>query len=286
MKDQAEQLRLLIQQEKQHAKILAVISGKGGVGKSNFSLNFSILLAKQGKRALLFDMDIGMGNIDILMGSIAKHSIVDFFQNELTLLELITKGPHDFSYISGGTGLTSLFSMNDFQFQQFTSQFLALQKQYDFIIFDFGVGITKESSEFLMCVDEIITITTPEPPAIMDAYSVIKYVHMRNRDVPIYLVCNRMMKESQGKHTFLRLQTTLKRFLDKDSISLGYLPESKYVLQAVSRQTPFTVFKPNSDISIALEKITLHYLLNAPDVVKNRENHSFVAKLKNFFNGR
>ena len=82
MRDQAEQLRLLVEQEKQHAKTLAVTSGKGGVGKSNFSLNFSILLAKQGKRVLLFDMDMGMGNIDVLMGSIAKHSIVDFFQKE------------------------------------------------------------------------------------------------------------------------------------------------------------------------------------------------------------
>ena len=282
MRDQAEQLRLLVEQEKQYAKTLAVTSGKGGVGKSNFSLNFSILLAKQGKRVLLFDMDMGMGNIDVLMGSIAKHSIVDFFQKEMTLSELITKGPHDFSYISGGTGLTSLFSMNEHHFQQFTSQFLELQKIYDFIIFDFGAGITKESSEFLMCIDEIIMITTTEPSSIMDAYSVIKYVHIRNRDVPIYLVCNRIMKESQCEHTFLRLQTTLKRFLDRDIILLGYLPDSTYVLQAVSRQIPFAVFNSNSDISMALERITLHYLSNTSGVVNNLKNRSFIAKLKFF----
>ena len=133
-----------------------------------------------------------------------------------------------------------------------------------------------------MCIDEIIMITTTEPSSIMDAYSVIKYVHIRNRDVPIYLVCNRIMKESQCEHTFLRLQTTLKRFLDRDIILLGYLPDSTYVLQAVSRQIPFAVFNSNSDISMALERITLHYLSNTSGVVNNLKNRSFIAKLKFF----
>lgn len=286
MKDQAEQLRKLIEQEKQTAKTVAVISGKGGVGKSNFSLNFSILLSKQGKRVLLFDMDIGMGNVEILMGSSSKHSIIDFFQKEYSLHNLIVEGSYGVSYISGGNGQSNLFTMNANQFERFTVQFSDLQKNYDFIIFDFGAGITKESSDFLLCVDEIITITTPEPPAIMDAYSVIKYIHSREKDIPIFLVCNRIMKESQVKHTVFRLQTTLKRFLGKEIISLGSLPESNYVLQAVSRQIPFLIYKPHAAISVALEAITRQYLSMELGEIKKQKKPSFIVKLKNFFNER
>lgn len=289
MADQAELLRLRIRQQqgRSSGKTVAVISGKGGVGKTNFSLNFSILLSKLGKRVLLFDMDIGMGNIDILMGNGSERTIVDFFQKGFSLKEVITNGPEGLSYISGGTGLTNLFSMNNRQFERFTNEFAMIQYEYDYIIFDLGAGISQESSRFLMCVDEIITITTPEPTSIMDAYSIIKYLHFQREDIPIFIVCNRIEREKQGNEVVKKIQSTLRRFIGKDIIPLGLLPDSKIVSKAVIQHTPFYILNPNADISLALHRLTTNYLTHAYEAGGNvLMKQSFVSKLKNYFIGR
>ena len=289
MADQAELLRLRIrqQQAKISVKTVAVISGKGGVGKSNFSLNFSILLSKLGKRVLLFDMDIGMGNIDILMGNSSERTISDFFQKGFSLKEVITNGPAGLSYISGGTGLTNLFSMNNRQFERFTNEFTIIQSEYDYIIFDLGAGISQESSKFLMCVDEIITITTPEPTSIMDAYSIIKFLHFQREEIPIFLVCNRAEHEKQGNEVIKKIQSTLQRFIAKEIIPLGLLPDSKIVSKAVIRHTPFYILNPNADISLALHQLTTNYLTHAyKEASTVPMKQSFVSKLRNYFIGR
>jgi len=289
MADQAELLRLRIREKqgKNVAKTVAVISGKGGVGKSNFSLNFSILLSKLGKRVLLFDMDIGMGNIDILIGNGSERTIIDFFQKGFSLKEVITNGPAELSYISGGTGLTNLFSMNNRQFERFTNEFAIIQGDYDYIIFDLGAGISQETSKFLMCVDEIITITTPEPTSIMDAYSIIKFLHFQREETPIFLVCNRAQHEKQGNEVVKKIQSTLQRFIAKDIIPLGLLPDSKIVSKAVIRHTPFYILNPNADISLALYQLTTNYLSHAyKEEGTVLLKQSFVSKLKNYFIGR
>lgn len=287
MKDQAENLRIRVQQSnvQKHAKTLAVVSGKGGVGKSNFSLNFSILLSQKGKRVLLFDMDIGMGNINILLGNITQKTIVDFFQEEVPFQDVITKVSDNMSFICGGTGLSTMFTMSETQFERFVNAFSKVQKEYDYIIFDLGAGISRELSDFLRCVDEIVTITTPEPTSIMDAYSIIKYIHLLNKQLPVYIVCNRAQREKQGRDTIIRLQNTVERFLEKEIISLGSLPDSRVVIKAVTAQTPFSILNPKADISAALNQLTTSYLLNTFDeeqVVKK----SFLDKLQNFFIGR
>ncbi|WP_042348898.1 MinD/ParA family protein [Bacillus massiliigorillae] len=288
MKDQAENLRIRVLQSsaQKHAKTLAVVSGKGGVGKSNFSLNFSILLSKKGKRVLLFDMDIGMGNINILLGNITQRTIVDFFQKEVSIQEVITKVSDNMSIICGGTGLSTFFTMSETDFERFVNEFSKIQNEYDYIIFDLGAGISKESSDFLKCVDEIVTITTPEPTSIMDAYSMIKYLHFLNEQLPVYIVCNRVQRNNQGRDTIIRLQNTVNRFLEKEIISLGSLPDSRVVLKAVTAQTPFTILNPKADISAALDQLTTSYLSNSFNEEKPVTKKSFLDKLQNFFIGR
>lgn len=285
MNDQAEQLRIQLKKERinHQAKTIAIISGKGGVGKSNFSLNFAISLAQKGKKVLLFDMDIGMGNIDILLGNTATYSIVDFFQKNTTLETIITKGPENISYISGGTGLTNLFSMSTLQFDRFMSELSNLVLDYDYIIFDLGAGISPESTKFIMCVDEIITITTPEPTSIMDAYSIIKYLHFQNGGLPIILVCNRVNTNKQGNETISRLQTTLRKFIKKEIVPLGFLPDSKAVSKAVVTQSPFMVNSPKADISIAMHQLTANYLSNTFLQQSFAKKNHFINKLKHFF---
>ncbi|RFU68896.1 MinD/ParA family protein [Bacillus sp. V59.32b] len=288
MRDQAENLRNRLRQQNLHsvARTVAVISGKGGVGKSNFSLNFAITLSKKGHSVLLFDMDIGMGNIDILMGNTSGMSIIDFFEYGKTLKEIISSGPENISVIAGGTGLTKLFELEEQLFDRFLEEFNGLLGDYDYIIFDMGAGINDDSTKFMLCVDDLIVITTPEPTAVMDAYSVIKYLNSINQELPFFLVCNRVLSEIEGQETVKRIQNALHKFLQKEIIPLGFLPDDKSVSKAVTNQIPFVLYNSESIVSKSLLEIAARYEDGEfKDDLFLKKSH-FLGKLKSYFVGR
>lgn len=288
MNDQAERLRKKVEgyRNEAKAKTLAVISGKGGVGKSNFSLNFAISLAHTGKKILLFDMDIGMGNIDILMGQNSQYSIVDFFENGQSLTDILTVGPEQISYITGGTGLSNLFTLDEKKFSRFMEEFNELLNRYDYIIFDMGAGITEDSAKFLLCVDELFVIVTPEPTAIMDAYSIMKYLNSINNELPYFLVCNRVFSQKEGKETASRMQNALKKFLNKEVTVLGYLPDDRVVTAAVSKQIPFVLFEPKADISQAMVNLASRYETHSFNEDGGLPKSNFLHNMKKYFFGR
>lgn len=287
MIDQASALRKKLasmNNEQDQPKTIAVISGKGGVGKSNLSLNFSIALSKFGKKVLLFDMDIGMGNIDILMGITAHHTIVDLFENNLSIKDLLIKGPEGIDYIAGGNGLPILFKLDEKKSEYLIDQLQLILNNYDYVIFDMGAGMTEENVKFLMAMHEIFVITTPEPTSITDAYSAMKYICLFDQTIPLYLLVNRSESESEGLQTLKRLKQAVMQFLVKEVGILGVLLNDKTVQKAVSHQEPFLLYAPKSGISKSLLEICKNYL------EKNKEhNHdknqqiSFISKLQRFF---
>jgi len=285
MKDQAETLRMMVKQSNEEArtKAIAVISGKGGVGKSNFSLNFSLMLSRRGFNVLLFDMDIGMGNIDILLGQSSNITIVDMFNKGLSLRDLIRKGPDNLSFIAGGTGLTKIFEMDIEKVQYFVEQIQKISLEYDYIIFDMGAGISEDRLQFLMSVHEIIVITTPEPTAITDAYATIKYIHLQDKNIPFYLVVNRAGTEKEGSDTLARLTKVIKQFLGREITKLGMLPEDRTVSKAVVKQTPFLLLDPSTKISRAMRDMVERYIANSFETEKPSTSFSFIAKLRQFF---
>jgi flagellar biosynthesis protein FlhG len=285
MIDQATALRNKLgsmNNEQDQPKTIAVISGKGGVGKSNFSLNFSIALSQFGKKALLFDMDIGMGNIDILMGITAHHTIVDLFEKNLSITDLLIKGPDGIDYIAGGNGLPSLFKLDESKSQYLIDQLQSVLHDYDYIIFDMGAGMSEESVKFLMAMDEIFVITTPEPTSITDAYSVIKYICLFDQSIPMYLIVNRADNESEGMQTLKRLKQAVLQFLIKEIKLLGVLLDDKTVQKAVSHQEPFLLYAPKAVISKNLLDICKSYLGSEKNQEKNQHT-SFISKLQRFF---
>ena len=281
MHDQAELLRQRIRNNKDFpvAKVIAVVSGKGGVGKSNFSLNFSIGLAKQNKKVLIMDIDVGMGNINILIGQPGRYTIADHFNEGIPLRRAISSGPEGVHYIPGGTGLTDLFRMDQKQFNQFSYQFQSILEEYDYIILDMGAGITEQSMQFIIPANELIFITTPEPPAITDAYSMMKYLVGRT-EAPFYLLCNRATSRKEGKEVILRLRKAAQQFLHKEVFTLGVLPDDKTVQKAVIRQIPFILLNPMAPSSDALYKIIDRYM-GTTDKETNRPV-SFMKKMKSF----
>jgi flagellar biosynthesis protein FlhG len=283
MYDQAERLRERLNSLRTQANSIAVISGKGGVGKSNFSLNFSLALQNDNKRVLLFDLDIGMGNIDILIGESSEHTIVDFFNNKLSLTEIISKGPNGLDYISGGTGLGDIFKLNEEMFQRFMNELDLLFKAYDIVLFDMGAGISEESLRFLLSVDEIIVITTPEPTSMTDAYAAIKSICIHHESMPFSIVVNRSLNKKVGDETFKRLYQTMFHFLKREVTLLGMIPDDTTIMKAVIEQTPFLIYRPNCQASKAIVTISKDYLerksLGQAEIITS----PFITKLKHLF---
>jgi flagellar biosynthesis protein FlhG len=286
MRDQAESLRLRLNRQKgqqRATKAIAITSGKGGVGKSNVSLNFSIMLSRRGFRVLLFDMDIGMGNIDILLGQSSNATMIDLFYERLSLYELIKNGPENISFIAGGTGLADIFTMDEEKMDYFLTQLQSISEQYDYLIFDMGAGISEDRLRLLKAVHEIFIVTTPEPTAMTDAYAMMKYVHMQEKNVPIYVIVNRAHTDQEGRDALRRLKSVAKQFLNKDIIPLGVLPEDRSVSKAVVRQTPFLLFDPGSKISRAMYMLTDRYLsARAVDEERVHRSLNFFARLRHF----
>ncbi|HJV17905.1 MAG TPA: MinD/ParA family protein [Bacillales bacterium] len=282
MTDQAQNLRnkLMGHAEKKNTKALAIVSGKGGVGKSNFSLNFSISLVKRGYRVLIIDMDVGMGNLDILMGRTSEKTIVDYLTGSLPLRDIIHDGPEGLKYIGGGTGLSQLVNLDRFNY--LADELEALLIEYDYLIFDMGAGINEDSLRFLLSVNEIFVITTPEPTSLMDAYATMKYLHLLDPSLPFYLLVNRAQSMKEGKETLNRLSNVLKTFLDLEPIHLGVLPDDRSVQQAVRRQVPFITLYPKSFVSNALEDIVSSYVQQIIKAGTSDTSISFMSKLKRF----
>ncbi|KOP82151.1 MinD/ParA family protein [Cytobacillus solani] len=285
MKDQAEELRikLKVAAEGKSPKTVAVVSGKGGVGKSNLSLSFSISLATKGNRVLLFDMDLGMGNLDILMGNTSELSIVDFFEGSISLKDAVMDGPKGLKYIAGGSGLSHLVGLDVGLVDKFVKELTVIFKEYDYVIFDMGAGITDGTLKFILSVQEIVVITTPEPTAMTDAYAMMKHIHLMDSTIPFYVVINRVQSEKEGKQTFTRLSKVVKSFLDREIICLGTVPDDRVIQQAVRSQIPFILYNEKAQASRALKDISNKYTRGqfTQEPTSNNSRH-FVSKLKQF----
>ncbi|MBM7619006.1 flagellar biosynthesis protein FlhG [Bacillus tianshenii] len=293
MNDQARLLREQIERHRESvqgnkdqkdAKSLAIISGKGGVGKSNFSLNFSIALQQKGNKVLLFDLDIGMANIDILMGTTQGFSIVNLFEEGRTLDQIIQRGPENLSYIAGGSGLTEIFKMDEQKRRFFLSQLEEASANYDYIIFDMGAGITDETLQLLLSVEEIFLLTTCEPTSLTDAYSALKYISLHGDSIPFQLILNKVPDFQVAANTAERLQRVAKQFLKKDLPYLGAIPDDKNVLLAVMEQTPFLLRSPKCQASKAVSNIASLFLEEKKKTIaSSAQKPSLVAKLLRLF---
>ncbi|WP_106497607.1 MinD/ParA family protein [Lentibacillus sp. Marseille-P4043] len=279
--DQAASLRrkLTIAQDPKQAKTIAIVSGKGGVGKSNFALNFSLELRNNQKTVLLFDLDVGMGNIDILLGLQSERTIVDMFNDRLSIHDIIEEGPNQLHYIAAGSGLSDFFTMDQAKIDFFLDQYNELVQMYDYIIFDMGAGATHDSLQFVMASDECIVITTPEPTSITDAYGMIKHILNNKQNMPIYVVMNRSLSTKQGTKALERFQRVVSQFLQVNVSLMGVLPDDKTVTTAVIRQIPYVLLNEKAAISKAVKQVAANYLAKSFSLTK-KEPFSFVQKLK------
>ncbi|MHA6484381.1 MinD/ParA family protein [Paenibacillus sp. strain BS8-2] len=282
MNDQAEALRYLVRQQevnRQDTRILTVTSGKGGVGKSNFSLNFALALKRQGKKVLIFDADIGMANIDVLMGSSSTYSLYHLLKQEKTIWDIIQLGIEGIHYIAGGSGFRDLLELTSDQIDRFATEVEKLHGEYDVILFDTGAGLSKETVRFISAAHETIVVTTPEPTSITDAYALIKMVKSMGIDANFKLIVNRASDPREGRETAQKISLVASRFLHSELPSLGYLPDDVHVSKAVKRQIPFLIAYPASEAAIALTRIAEAYLELPNSGTENGGVRGFLTKL-------
>ncbi|AZS16096.1 MinD/ParA family protein [Paenibacillus lutimineralis] len=272
MSDQAQALRQLVSSyrelaegssKQRTARVLTVSSGKGGVGKSNFTLNFALALKSLGRKVLVFDADIGMANIDVLMGARPKYNLYHLLRGERKMSEIVELGTLGLPFIAGGSGLADLFLLSEADLNYFTSQIEIVAEEMDFIIFDTGAGLSKETLKFITAADECLVVTTPEPTSITDAYALIKVVHGLDDQVNFRLVVNRVNGESEARQVADKISLVSRRFLELEIPMLGYLRDDTHVMQAVKGQTPFITAFPASAAARDIQRLAMTYL-NVP----------------------
>ena len=270
MLDQAESLRRLANGElsvskRNKTKIITITSGKGGVGKSNFVVNLAINLVKKGKRVLIFDADIGMGNDDVLMGIYPKYSVLDLINGSLAIEDIIVEGPEGIKLLPGGSGLNNIEDLEQTQREIFLRK-IEMLEGFDYIFIDTGAGISRSVLAFISCCDEVILVTTPEPTSLTDGYSLLKAVNHFKIKTKANIVVNKVLEKKEGEKTFLKLKAAVNRFLALDINYLGYIFDDRKITMSVRNQLPFIIGYPYCDASKCIEEITIKILGNSNDI--------------------
>ncbi len=259
--DQAEQLRKMVQQtdSKPKARVITVTSGKGGVGKTSISINLAIQLSRLGKKVVVFDADFGLANIEVMLGVRPQYNLADMMFRGKDLPDIITQGEEGISFISGGSGIQELASMNREQVMYLTSRLITLDKFADVIIVDTGAGISDSVLEFVLASTEVLLVATPEPTSITDAYALLKALNRKDEfvkeDTSIKMISNRVTSLTEGQNLYEKMSVVSDKFLDIPITYLGSVPLDEQISKAVMRQKPVSVLHPEAPSSKAIKQI-------------------------------
>ena len=245
MADQAQNLRELVWKSQAAARVVAVTSGKGGVGKSNTSVNLSIALAQQGKRVILLDADLGLANVEVLMGFNSVYTVQDVIDGDRSMRDILVRAPGGIQVVPGTSGLAKVADLSQAARQNVLNGLKDLQDQADFIIVDTMAGIGQNAVGFTLAADEVLLVTTPEPSAIVDAYAMLKTIYHFREDAVVRLMVNMAAYENQAKAVASKLANVSQQYLGRNLSYLGFLPRDPHVAQAVMQSSPFLLAFPN-----------------------------------------
>lgn len=290
--DQAQQLRNVIKKQNQKvvrhtARVITVTSGKGGVGKSNLSVNLAIQFRKMGKRVLIFDADFGLANVEVMFGAIPQFNLSDLIYRGKDISEIITEGPMEIGFISGGSGILGLNNLTKEQILYLVKCLEKLGTMTDIIIVDTGAGISDAVLEFVLASPEVLLVSTPDPSSLTDSYSLLKalYHHpdFAKNQSQIYVVSNRVANVEEGRQLFEKLDSVVKQFLAGKIQYLGAIPQDGALEKAVRQQKPVSLLNPNSKSAEAFE-IIAKAIMNEEETVASTKWG--ITKLINKFMNR
>lgn len=244
-------------------RVIVITSGKGGVGKTTFSVNFSILLSKFGKKVLLMDGDLGLANVNVILGIVPEHNIYEVFKGKKRIKDIISSTHYGIDFIAGANGISQLANLTDEQREMFLKDMESLEG-YDFLIIDTGAGVGQNVLGFVKSADEVFIITTPEPTAITDAYGMIKSIVVNKTEKKINLIVNQVETAIEAKRIADRLIEISAQFLKAEVENLGFIYKEDLVQKSIRNQRPFVISYPNSKSSGCILHITKR-ILNVKD---------------------
>ncbi len=246
-------------------KVIAITSGKGGVGKTNVVGNLAIACQRMGKRVLIFDADLGLANIDIIFGLNPKHNIEEVIKGEKELSQVIVKGPEDVAILPASSGVQELAHLTEGQKINLLNEFDILSNMFDIMLIDTGAGISSNVTYFNMAAEERIIVVTPEPTSITDAYALIKVMFYQHGTKSFFLLLNMVRDESEAKSVYQNLSRVVARFMGGISIDYaGFIPWDSLLQKAVSRREPVVCCYPEGSSSNSFKELA-NYLLRQTD---------------------
>ena len=266
--DQAQQLRNVIKLRNQNyipdARVITITSGKGGVGKSNTAVNLAIQLAKAGKRVIIFDADFGLSNVEVMFGKVPKYNLSDLIYNGMGIREIISAGPLDIGFISGGSGIIGLNNLNRDQIAYLVKSIGELNEIADFILIDTGAGVSDQVLEFVLASPEVLLVTTPEPSSLTDSYSLLKALYRSpdflEENTTVHVLANKVNSVEDGKAVFHKLNSVVEQFLHGDLDFVGMIPQDSALERAVRQQKTVSLNEPNSQSAKAFELLAENLL--------------------------
>ena len=270
-------------------KVIAVTSGKGGTGKSNFVINTAIALAQKGLKVYVLDADLGTANVDVLLGISAKYTLNHLInQTKKDIMDIVIEGPQGIKIVPGGSGLQSLTELPEKDLNNLISKLNVLEEHADVILIDTGAGISRNVVNFVMAADEVVVVITPEPHSITDAYAMIKVLSEKKLQSPVKLVFNLVESQAEAKEVAAKILEVIARFLEIKPEPLGYILKDENVVKSIKNCRPFILNAPTTPaskciIAIAQKLNPLKEEDEKPVPVEYVERKGFFSKLKSLF---
>ncbi len=295
MEDQASRLRKLVAEMRSGkpggrltealvpVRAIAITSGKGGVGKTNMTANLALALAQRKQRVLVLDADLGLANVDIAMGLLPRYNLMHVLSGEMTLEEIMVTAPLGVSVIASGSGIRALVDLTDDARAKLLEALASLKKKYDFLLIDTSAGLGRNVLGFVLAADEILVVTTPEPTALRDAYSLIKLVFQENSHAVVKLIVNMVRNEAEAREVSDRLTVLAHHFLGAAIAPLGYVVSDPHVGESVRAQNPLLMLYPGSPASRCIKSIALQ-LTNGQVKGARSDLKGFFARVLEFLN--
>ena len=245
-------LQQIMESHKRPASVLAITSGKGGVGKTNITANLGICMAASGKKVLLVDADFSLGNLDIVMNVNNRYNISHLIYDGKSVEEIIHTGPEGIDMICGASGLEELADINEFQRRRLLNELSKLQNDNDVIIIDTAAGISRSVIGFCLSANNVLVVTTPEATAMTDAYAMIKVLVGNRFTGHISLIVNMAQSIAEGKKTYQKIANVAGRFLNAHVYNAGILLKDEQVSCSVRSRKPVVLAYPKSQITSSL----------------------------------
>ncbi len=295
MEDQAQKLRKMIEEAKKSrqdadvdglkalkdtdSRVIAVSSGKGGVGKTSLTVNLAIALAKKGKEVYIIDADLGLANVDVLLGLIPTYTLYHIMNEEKSLDDVVVEGPMGIKIVSGGSGIRELANMSKDKLYSLIRSLQLLNDRADYIFIDTGAGISDSVLCFIKAANDLLVVVSPDPASITDAYALLKNVSSEQRNISI--IVNSVRSKKEADDVFKRLEIVCNSFLKLTINQIGYVLEDANVRNASREQKPFYLEYPNSGASNCVELIS-HRIEKAEDeedeTIKDSRFTNFISK--------